>query len=286
MADAPLMAGSPFWSPAAPAASQATAIGSPRWAPGSASPAAIRPAPRRPLRASVPRRVAQRWMLLPRTCRFKPGCAVWPLRCWTPTRGWTYWSTTPAGSGRTGTSPRWPGAHLRAEPPRAVPADQPAARLPHRERTRPDPHRLLRRPHQGPHRLRRPAGRAELLRAARLQPVEAGQRDVHLRASPPPGRHRRDRHGPAPRRGTHQLRRRRPGGIPRRHDRRGAPVHEDPGQGAATPIYLASSPESRASPAGTSSTANPRPPATPPTTPQPRPLWQASIDLAGMTATA
>ena len=44
-------------------------------------------------------------MLFPRTCRFKPGYAIWPLRYWTPTRGWTCWSTTPAGSGRTGTSP-------------------------------------------------------------------------------------------------------------------------------------------------------------------------------------
>ena len=38
----------------------------------------------------------------------------------------------------------------------------------------------------GPHRLRRSAGRAGLLRAARLQPVEAGQRDVHLRAGATP----------------------------------------------------------------------------------------------------
>ena len=113
---------------------------------------------------------------------------------------------------------RWPGAHLRAQPPRAVPADQPAAGPAHRQRTRPDRHRLLRRPRQRPHRLRRPAGRAGLLRAARLQPVEAGQRDVHLRAGPPPGRHRRHRHRVPPRRGAHQLRRRRPGGAHGRHD--------------------------------------------------------------------
>jgi short chain dehydrogenase len=35
----------------------------------------------------------------------RAGCAIWPLRCWTPTRGWTCWSTTSAGSGLTGTSP-------------------------------------------------------------------------------------------------------------------------------------------------------------------------------------
>ena len=38
-------------------------------------------------------------MGLPRTCRFRPGCGAWPLRYWTPTRGWTCWSTTPGGSG-------------------------------------------------------------------------------------------------------------------------------------------------------------------------------------------
>ena len=27
------------------------------------------------------------------------GCAVWPLRCLTPIRGWTCWSTPSAGSG-------------------------------------------------------------------------------------------------------------------------------------------------------------------------------------------
>ena len=61
----------------------------------------------------------------------------------------------------------------------------------------------------GQDRLRRPAGRAGLLRADGLQPVEAGQRHVHLRAGPTPGRHRRDGHRAAPRRGQHRLRRRR-----------------------------------------------------------------------------
>ena len=162
-----------------------------------------RPAPRRPQRASAPRRAAQPSMLSPRTCRRKPGYAVWPLRYRTAYPRVDVLASNAGGFGaHRPRHRRWPGAHLRAEPPRAVPADQPAAGPPHRERTRPDPHRILRRPRrQRPHRLRRPAGRAELLRAARVQPVEAGQRDVHLRASPPPGRHRRDRHGAAPRRG-------------------------------------------------------------------------------------
>ena len=47
-------------------------------------------------------------------------------------------------------------------------------------------------------------GERDVLRAAGLQPVEAGQRHVHLRAGPPPGRHRRHRHRAAPRRGPHR----------------------------------------------------------------------------------
>ena len=42
-----------------------------------------------------------------------------------------------------------------------------------------------------------------------------------------------------------------------------------PAQGALTPVYLASYPRPRASPAGTTPTANPRSPARPPTTPKP-----------------
>ena len=60
----------------------------------------------------------------------------------------------------------------------------------------------------GQDRLRGPAGRAQLLRAEGLPPVEAGQRHVHLRAGPPPGRHRRDGHRAAPRCGEHAVRRR------------------------------------------------------------------------------
>ena len=75
-----------------------------------------------------------------------------------------------------------------------------------------------------------------------------------------------------PRRGPHQLRRRRPGGVHGRHDPRGAPVHEDPGPRRGHPgLPGLAHPRSRASPAGTTPTANPRPPARPPTTPQPPP---------------
>ena len=54
----------------------------------------------------------------------------------------------------------------------------------------------------GAHRLRRSAGRTELLGPAGLQPVQACQRHVHLRAGPPPGRHRGDGQRAASRRGA------------------------------------------------------------------------------------
>ena len=66
---------------------------------------------------------------------------------------------------------------------------------------------------------------------ARVQPVEAGQRHVHLRAGPPPGRHRRHRHRAAPRRRSHRLRRRRPRARARPADSARAAVHEDAGAG-------------------------------------------------------
>ena len=57
-------------------------------------------------------------------------------------------------------------AHLRAQPPRPVPADPPAARPAEGERPGPGGHGLLRRAGHGPDRLRRPPGRARLLRAS------------------------------------------------------------------------------------------------------------------------
>ncbi len=61
MVDAALMAGSPFWLPEAPVASaRPPPSGSPRWAPGSASPAATRPAPTqlRPASAQIEHLIA------------------------------------------------------------------------------------------------------------------------------------------------------------------------------------------------------------------------------------
>ena len=56
-------------------------------------------------------------------------------------------------------------AHLRPQPPRAVPAHQPAARPAEAERPGPRGHRRVQRAGHGADRLRRPPGRAVLLRA-------------------------------------------------------------------------------------------------------------------------
>jgi NAD(P)-dependent dehydrogenase (short-subunit alcohol dehydrogenase family) len=73
-----------------------------------------------------------------------------------------------------------------------------------------------------------PAGRTRLLRAAGLQPVEAGQCAVHLRAGPPPTGQWRDRHRAAPWHGAHRVRRRRPGTLASGTAAAGTPVHENP----------------------------------------------------------
>ena len=71
---------------------------------------------------------------------------------------------------------RRPGAHIRPQPPRAIPADEPAARAADRQRTGPRRHRLLRGAGDGRDRLRRSDGRALLLRAACLQRLQARHR--------------------------------------------------------------------------------------------------------------
>ena len=67
---------------------KATAPGSPRWAPGLASPAVIRAAPRLPRPISAPQRATTPWTSLPPACPPRRRCAVWPLRYLAPTRGW------------------------------------------------------------------------------------------------------------------------------------------------------------------------------------------------------
>ena len=122
------------------------------------------------------------------------------------------------------------GAHLRAQPPRAVPADPPAARPAPAERPGARGHGVVRGPHDGPDRLRRPRGRAVLLRHAGLQPVQARQRPVHLRAGQAAGRRRRHRQCAASGHGADGLR-----GRGRRHPPAAvhpahATVHEEPGR--------------------------------------------------------
>ena len=111
-----------------------------------------------------------------------------------------------------------------------------------RQRTGPGRHRVVRRPVDGQDRLRRPDGRAELLRAAGLQPVEAGQRDVHLRARPATRGHRRHRHRAASRRHQHRLQRGGSGPGPRSSPSC-ARSWRAPNEGRDTSVYLASSPD-------------------------------------------
>ena len=72
-------------------------------------------------------------------------------------------------------------------------------------------------------------GEHGVLRAAGLQPVEAGQCDVHLRAGPAPGRDRRHRDGAAPGHDQHRLQRGGPALRPLVADH--ATVHAQPGTG-------------------------------------------------------
>ena len=104
-------------------------------------------------------------------------------------------------------------AHLCAEPPRAVPAHQPAAPPARTGHLRPRGDGGVPRARHRTDRLRRPPGRTVLLGCARLQPVQARQRPVHLRVGEEAAGHRGHRQRPASRCGEHVVRRRgsRPG---------------------------------------------------------------------------
>ena len=85
----------------------------------------------------------------------------------------------------------------------------------------------------GTDRLRRPPSRAVLLRPAGLQPVQARQCAVHLRAGQTtPGRCRH-RQCAAPRRGEHGVRNRRSRQGPAAARPSPSTVHEDPSQGSS-----------------------------------------------------
>ena len=78
-----------------------------------------------------------------------------------------------------------------------------------------------------------------------LQPVQARQRPLHLRAGQTAARDHRHRQCAAPRRRAHRLRGRGSCQRPAVPHSRGSTLHESPTQGAATSIHVASAPELR-----------------------------------------
>jgi hypothetical protein len=66
---------------------------------------ATRPGPGPRRLTSLQRPATLPWIRSPRTCQPRPRCAGWPARSWPPTRGWTCWSTTRAGSRPPARSP-------------------------------------------------------------------------------------------------------------------------------------------------------------------------------------
>ena len=95
-------------------------------------------------------------------------------------------------------------ADVRTQPPRAVPAHRPPGRPDAGTGTRPDRHGHVERGGARQDRLRGPPGERALLRTARLQPVQARERAVHLRAGAPPAWNHRHRERRAPGRHPHR----------------------------------------------------------------------------------
>ena len=169
---------------------------------------------------------------------------------------------------------RRPGTHLRGQPPGAVPAHDLLLDRLNGQRPGPDRHCVLRRPGH------RDASTSTICRAstgysgsAGLQPVQTGQRHVHLRTVPPAGRHRGHRER-SPSRAWSA-----PHSPPKtpRPTWNGAPspdtaLPENPSQGRGhldlPGLFTRSQGHHRHS---TSPPASRRPPARPPTTPPPRP---------------
>jgi hypothetical protein len=113
-------------------------------------------------------------------------------------------------------------AHLRPQPSGAVPAHHPAPRPIEAQRPGAGGHRLLQRPG--------PAG-AVVFRGTGLQPVQAGQRPVHLRAGPQDPSQLGHRQCAASRPDPNIVQRRGSGRSPAAAGSVAAAVHESPGPG-------------------------------------------------------
>ena len=175
------------WSPAAPAASARRPPWAwPRWAPASRSPAGTAARAEARGRARSARPAAGRSTCSSRTCPPRPRCGGWPPRC-----SQRLPADRRAGQQRRrllehpARHRRRARAHLRAQPPGAVPAHQPAARPAAGERPGPRGHgRPPTRTRMGRIDFDDLQGERSYSGAAGLQPVQARQRPVHLRAGP------------------------------------------------------------------------------------------------------
>ena len=112
-------------------------------------------------------------------------------------RGSMCWSTTSAGTGTPDTSPPT-GSSTPSPSTISRRSCSPTCSLDRLTPQRPGPRgdRVVQRASPGPDRLRRPPGRAALLRRQGLQPVQARQRLVHLRARPEAAGHDRESQSP------------------------------------------------------------------------------------------
>jgi hypothetical protein len=165
------------------------------------------------------------------TCPPSRRCDDWPTRCSGAFPGSMCWSTTLGAIGTLDTSPRTVSSTpspstiwRRSCSP--ICSSTGYGRAPRPAWSRSLPTRRL-----WGDRLRGPPGRTVLLRRAGLQPVQARQRPVHLRAGQEAAGHLRHRQCAASRRGQHILWRPGPPPHPATAHPVPAPVHEVPGQG-------------------------------------------------------
>ena len=160
---------------------KATAWAWPGWVRTWRSPAETAGAPRTRLARSV-QPAAGRWTCSSRTCPPSRRYDGWPRRYSEPFSDRCADQQRRRVLGHPARHRRRARAHLRPQPSRAVPAHQPAAGPAEAERPGPCGHGLVQRADHGTHRLQRPPGRTVLLRGTGVQPVQARQRPIQLRA--------------------------------------------------------------------------------------------------------